>query len=87
MLEGRDRAKYGAEVVDKLSKELTGIYGKGYSKRILYQCLKVYRMFPEIVNEARSQLLPNEKMNEVRSLRKNQPLNGNVHCYGIYIPF
>lgn len=41
MLEGKDRAKYGAEVVDKLSKELIGIYGKGYSKRILYQCLKV----------------------------------------------
>ena len=67
MLEGKDRAKYGAEVVEKLSKELTAIYGKGYSKRILYQCLKVYRMFPEIVNEARSQLLPNEKMNEARS--------------------
>ncbi|HAH18888.1 MAG TPA: DUF1016 domain-containing protein [Eubacterium sp.] len=67
VLEGKDRAKYGAEVVDKLSKELTGIYGKGYSKRILYQCLKVYRMFPEIVNEARSQLLSNGKMNEVRS--------------------
>ena len=67
VLEGKDRAKYGAEVVDKLSKELTAIYGKGYSKRILYQCLKVYRMFPGIVNEARSQLLPNEKMNEARS--------------------
>ena len=67
VLEGKDRAKYGAEVVEKLSKELTAIYGKGYSKRILYQCLKVYRMFPEIVNEARSQLLPNEKMNEARS--------------------
>ncbi len=56
VLEGKDRAKYGAEVIDKLSKELTGIYGKGYSKRILYQCLKMYRMFPRIVNEARSQL-------------------------------
>lgn len=67
VLEGKDRAKYGAEVIDKLSKELTSIYGKGYSKRILYQCLKVYRMFPGIVNEARSQLLPNEKMNEARS--------------------
>ena len=67
VLEGKDRAKYGAEVVEKLSKELTAIYGKRYSKRILYQCLKVYRMFPGIVNEARSQLLPNEKMNEARS--------------------
>jgi hypothetical protein len=23
---------------------------------------------------------------EVGRQRKNQPLNGNVHCYGIYIP-
>ena len=25
-------------------------------------------------------------MLEVGRQRKNQPLNGNVHCYGIYIP-
>jgi len=67
VLEGEERAKYGAEVIDSLSKELTDIYGKGYSKRVLYQCLKVYRMFPTIVNEARAQLISSVKVNEARS--------------------
>lgn len=58
---GKERAQYGAEVITRLSRELTGIYGKGFSKRALYQCLRVYRMFPEIVHEARAQLGSNEK--------------------------
>ena len=56
VLQGADRAEYGAEVIKNLSKDLTNIYGKGYSKRTLYQCLKVYRIFPQIVHEARAQL-------------------------------
>ncbi len=67
VLKGKERAEYGSEVIDKLSKNLTGIYGKGYSKRILYQCLRVFRMFPEIVNEARAQLNDTVKVNEVGS--------------------
>ena len=55
MLQGAERAEYGAEVIKNLSKDLTNIYGKGYSKRTLYQCLKVYRIFPQIVYEARAQ--------------------------------
>ena len=54
VLNGADRAQYGAEVIANLSKDLTNIYGKGYSKRTLYQCLKVYRVYPEIVYEARA---------------------------------
>lgn len=67
VLMGEDRAKYGSEIIEKLSKELTEIYGKGYSKRILYQCLRAYRMFPSIVNEVRSQFNGSGKVNEVRS--------------------
>lgn len=55
MLEGEDRAEYGARLIRQLSDELTARYGRGYSKRNLYQCLRVYRMFPEIVHEARAQ--------------------------------
>ena len=35
-LQGEDRAKYGAEIIKKLSKELTAEYGKGYTKSNLY---------------------------------------------------
>ena len=63
-LKGADRAKYGAQVIANLSKDLERIYGKGYSKRVLYQCLRVYRMFPQIVNELRAQFRTQGKMNE-----------------------
>ena len=67
ILSGKDRAKYGAEVIQKLAAELTNVYDKRYSKRILYQCLRVYRMFPSIVNEASAQLQNGGKVNELRS--------------------
>ena len=67
MLQGAERAEYGAEVIKNLSKDLTNIYGKGYSKRTLYQCLKVYRIFPQIVYEARAQLGRGKKVHEARA--------------------
>lgn len=67
-LQRENRAEYGAEVISNLSKELTLKYGKGYSKRALYQYLKFFRMFPEIVNEARTQFDAGEIVNEARAL-------------------
>lgn len=64
VLQGAERAEYGAEVIKNLSKDLTNIYGKGYSKRTLYQCLKVYRIFPQIVHEASAQLGIRKKVHE-----------------------
>ena len=66
-MKGEDRAKYGAAIISRLGDELTKKYGKGYSKRTLYQCLRVYRMFPEIVNEVRAQFNGAGKVNEPRS--------------------
>lgn len=66
-LMGEDRAEYGSEVIGKLSKNLTLRYGKGYSKRALYQYLKFYRMFPEIVYEVSTQSDKGEIVNESRA--------------------
>ncbi len=66
VLEGEERAEYGARVIRQLSNELTARYGRGYSKRNLYQCLRVYRMFPEIVHETSAQL-DSGKVNEPRA--------------------
>ena len=49
-LGNEDRAEYGAEVIKRLSKELTIKYGKGYDKSNLYHCLKFYKAFPEIID-------------------------------------
>ena len=38
-----------------LAKELTQEYGKGYTKRNLYQYVQFYRLFPEIVNSTSAQ--------------------------------
>ena len=67
VLERKERAKYGAEVIANLAEALSDRYGKGFSKRILYQCLRVYRMFPGIVNEVRSQFKDSGKVNEAGS--------------------
>lgn len=48
ILKGEDRAEYGSEVIKKLSKELTEIYGKGFGKNNLYRYVQFYKFFPEI---------------------------------------
>jgi len=47
-LQGEDRAKYGAEVIKKLSTDLTQIYGKGFDSSNLYKFIDFYKTFPEI---------------------------------------
>lgn len=48
MIAGEERAEYGAEVIKKLSKELTRKYGKGYTKTNLYGFYRSYKYFPRI---------------------------------------
>ncbi|MBP3476042.1 MAG: DUF1016 family protein [Lachnospiraceae bacterium] len=46
--EGENRAEYGANIIKKLSKELTAKYGKGFTKTNLYSFYTFYKYFPEI---------------------------------------
>lgn len=48
-LNGNKRAEYGSEVIKKLSKELTKLYGKGFTKSNLYSFYKFYTMYSNIV--------------------------------------
>ena len=52
ILRGDERAEYGAEVISKLSKELTNAYGKGFTKSYLYTFVKFHKVFPEIFQSA-----------------------------------
>lgn len=47
-LQGEDRAKYGAEIIKKLAKELSVEYGRGYTKSNLYSFYSFYKTYPEI---------------------------------------
>lgn len=47
-MQGEDRAKYGAEIIKKLAKELSAEYGKGYTKSNLYSFYSFYKTYPEI---------------------------------------
>ena len=62
---GDRRAEYGKEIIARLSAQLTGIYGKGFSTRALYQYLSFYRLFPEIVNSVSAQFESSQKVNSV----------------------
>ena len=41
------RADYGKQLVTELSKELTQLYGKGFSKRNLHNFIKFNELYPE----------------------------------------
>ena len=47
-LGGEHRAEYGADIIKKLSKELTEKYGKGFTKSNLYNFYSFYKAYPEI---------------------------------------
>ncbi len=47
-MQGEERAKYGAEIIKKLAKELSAEYGKGFTKSNLYSFYSFYKTYPEI---------------------------------------
>ena len=51
-MQGEERAKYGAEIIKKLSKELSAEYGKGFTKSNLYNFYSFYKTYPEIFQTA-----------------------------------
>lgn len=51
-LQGANRAEYGAGVIAKLTKELTGKYGKGFTKSNVYNFYSFYKNYPEIFKSA-----------------------------------
>ena len=52
-LKGKTRADYGDEVIRRLAKDLTKIYGRGFTMSNLYYFLNFYQAFPKIFHELR----------------------------------
>ncbi len=44
---GNEKAEYGSQLFDKLSKDLTASYGKGFSRSNLLYMRKLYNNFPK----------------------------------------
>ena len=57
-LKGEGRAEYGLEVIKGLSKDLTAIYGKGFTKTNLYSFYQFYKTFPEIFHSVSGKSVP-----------------------------
>lgn len=57
-LKGENRAEYGSGIIKQLSKELSEIYGKGFTKTNLYSFYSFYKTFPEIFHSASGKSVP-----------------------------
>ncbi len=45
---GEEKAEYGSELLNRLSKDLTLEFGKGFSRSNLFQIRKFHLIFPKI---------------------------------------
>jgi len=45
---GKEKAEYGSDLLNRLSKDLTLAYGKGFSRSNVFQIRKLYIVFPKI---------------------------------------
>ncbi len=85
-MNGKGRADYGKEIIKKLSKELSEIYGKGFDRINLYYFLRFYRAFHdnydkngEIVYAVSKQFLPNLSWTHFRILLQEE--NGDARAW------
>ena len=78
--DGKDRRNYyGAEVVDRLSADLTERFGRGFGRRNLFQMRSFYLAYPEIVQtvsaQSSAQLQTTKPTPDFPSLAKPFPLS------------
>ena len=55
-LQGAERAEYGKQVVAHLSEKLSRRYGGGFDFSSIYQYIRFYRLFPQILDAVSPQL-------------------------------
>ena len=70
---GKDRAEYGAKVIEKLSSALTKEFGRGYSKDSLKNARKFYLTYKDRISEPLFHLFAVEKSEPPVSLFSEEP--------------
>lgn len=58
---GKDRAEYGKFIIGKISRELSGSFGTGFSERRIREYRQFYLTFPEIRHAASAELQLTDK--------------------------
>ena len=56
-IDGSDRAEYGANIIKRLSKELTAKYGKGYDRSNLIIIFGFIKSFPKLSTQCVDNLI------------------------------
>ena len=72
--QGESRAKYGKQVIQKLSEELTQQFGKGFSGETLKNARKFYLIYANRISETVFSLFAVEKSKTVFSFFENKCL-------------
>lgn len=54
-MRGKHRADYGEQLIDRLSADLTTRFGRGFSRRAVYQMRALYQTYPPIVQSPSAQ--------------------------------
>ena len=75
-LKGKKRAEYGNKLISLLADELTKKYGKGFTYRSLYNYIRFYKSFPQIVQSLTAQSTDTQNM--LSSQHKSSNLE-NIH--------
>ncbi len=68
--QGNSRAKYGKQIIRKLSEKLSGTFGKGFSEDTLKNCRKFYLTYKERISETLFELFAVKKSETVFSFLK-----------------
>lgn len=75
--QGKERAEYGSDLINRLSRDLTERYGRGFSKSNLLYIRKLYTTFP--ISETVSHLLTWSHYFEI--LKLDDPLEMNFYIH------
>ena len=74
-LKGEKRAEYGNKLISLLADELTKKYGKGFTRRTLYNYIQFYKLFPQIVRSLTTQ---STSITSVSSNRHDSTNSNNI---------
>lgn len=74
---GSQRARYGEELLDRLSKDLSSRYGPGFGRRNLFQMRAFYLAYPQIVQTASAQLPKENSKGKMQTASAKSPGRSN----------